>query len=70
MNMNRVTKFLDFDKNKEVFYNNLYLNDENIVVKMPIFLNGNGHNEEGNNGNGVRLDKFDLTKYTYLMSYD
>ncbi|MFO7796399.1 MAG: hypothetical protein ACQERB_13995 [Promethearchaeati archaeon] len=63
--MNRIAKFIDFEKKQKVFYNNLYLNDEKIVVKIPIHLNTNGHN-----GNGVKLDKFDLTKYTYLMSYD
>ncbi|MBD3216425.1 MAG: hypothetical protein GF311_27680 [Candidatus Lokiarchaeota archaeon] len=68
--MHRINKFLDFDKNKEVFYNNLYLNDEKIVVKMPIHLNGNGYGIHENNGNGVKLDAFDLTKYTYLVSYD
>lgn len=63
--MQRISKYIDFDKKQEVFYNNLYLNDEKIVVKMPIHVNGSGHN-----GNRVRLDKFDLKKYTYLISYD
>jgi len=63
--MQRISKFIDFDKKQEVLYNNLYLNDEKIVVKMPIHLNRGGHK-----GNGVRLDKFDLKKYTYLVSYD
>ena len=32
----KITKFIDFDKINEQFYNNFYLNDLNIVVKMPL----------------------------------
>jgi len=63
--MNQISKFIDFEKKQKVFYNNLYLNEEKIVIKIPLHLSNNN-----DNGNGIKLDKFDLTKYTYLMSYD
>ena len=61
----KVGKFIDFDKNKRRFYNNLYLDDIKIVIKMPL-LNEKGSREGGD----VKIEKFDLAKYTYLLAYD
>ncbi len=58
--MKRVNKFIDFDKKSEIFYNNLYIDGE-IVIKIPL---------NSNNGKTIKIDKFDLSKYTYLISYD
>lgn len=54
--------FLDFDKNAEIFYSNLYLDDYKIVVKVPITNNRKAKKE-------VKIDRFDLGKYTYLCAY-
>ncbi|MBD3194120.1 MAG: hypothetical protein GF317_03635 [Candidatus Lokiarchaeota archaeon] len=62
--MSTTNKFIDFDKSNELFYDNLYLNDEKIVIKIPIHVNN------GKNGADVKMDKFDLSKYTYLVSYE
>jgi len=59
----RLKKFLDFDKYKKIIYNNLYLDDFHIVIKMCLITN-NYPNEE------LRIEKFDLTKYSFLLSYD
>jgi hypothetical protein len=56
------TFFIDWDKFKNRFYNNLYLEDFKIVVKMPLILR---HEEKET----VKVKRFDLTKYTYLISY-
>ncbi|MBY9007460.1 MAG: hypothetical protein KGD63_11950 [Candidatus Lokiarchaeota archaeon] len=61
--MNSLTKFIDFDKSARIFYDNLYLNDEKLVVKVPLYF-------KEMNKNRVKIDVFDLTKYTYLISYD
>ena len=58
-----ISKFLDFDKNKNVFYDNIYLDDYKIVVKVPL-------TEEQKVEKDFKINKFDLTKYTFLLSYD
>jgi len=58
-----VSKFLDWCKYKNIFYNNLYLEEYDWVIKMPITPQGSETQNE------IKLKKFDLTKYTYLLSY-
>ncbi len=59
--MKKLSKFIDFDSKVSIVYDNLYLNDEKIVIKIP--LNKKVKKK-------VKIDVFDLTKYTYLVSYD
>ncbi|MFX1392843.1 MAG: hypothetical protein ACFFAH_04630 [Promethearchaeota archaeon] len=56
-------KFIDFDKIRRKFYNNIYLDDFKIVVKMPL-------TKENNSKEDIKIEEFDLTKYTYLLAYD
>ena len=58
-----ISMFLDWCKYKNIFYNNLYLEDYDWVVKMPLIRQGS------ETQNDIKLKKFDLTKYTYLLSY-
>ena len=58
-----ISKFLDWCKYKNTFYNNLYLEEYDWVIKMPLIPQGS------NNRDAIKLKKFDLTKYTYLLSY-
>ena len=58
-----ISKFLDFDKNKNVFYDNMYLDDYKIVVKLPLSEKQRAEQE-------LKINRFDLTKYTFLLSYD
>ena len=58
-----ISKFLDFDKNKSIFYDNIYLDDYKIVVKVPLI-------EKQKAEKDMKINKFDLTKYTFLLSYD
>ena len=55
--------FLDFDKNKHVFYNNLYIDEYKLVVKTPI-------NKREKHEFNTKIEEFDLTKYTYLTHYE
>ena len=55
--------FLDFDKNESVFYNNLYIDEYKLVVKTPI-------NKREKHDNNIKIESFDLTKYTYLTHYE
>ena len=69
-----VNKFIDFDKSKSMFYDNLYLCDQKLVVKMPICKRLYSKRREVSETNRtdlrkVKIEPFSLTKYTYLTSY-
>ncbi len=55
--------FIDLDKKNQVIYNNLYLDDLKIVIKMPLVAQEEREFE-------VKFEKFDLTKYNYLVAYE
>lgn len=58
-----IKKFIDFDKYENIFYNNLYLDDDRIVIKMPL-ISKKSFQED------VKVEKFDLAKYTFLLTYE
>lgn len=58
-----VQKFIDWDKFENVFYNNLYLDKYKIVIKMPLI-------PKRNTEDTFKIKKFNLEKYTFLISYD
>ncbi|MFW9783306.1 MAG: hypothetical protein ACFFFB_13570 [Candidatus Heimdallarchaeota archaeon] len=58
-----IQKFIDWDKFKNKFYNNLYLENYKIVIKIPLLPK----KEEKAD---IKIKKFDLEKYTFLISYD
>lgn len=58
-----IQKFIDWDKFKNVFYNNFYLENYKIVIKIPL-LPKKGQRDD------IKIKKFDLEKYTFLISYD
>ncbi|MBY9006393.1 MAG: hypothetical protein KGD63_06515 [Candidatus Lokiarchaeota archaeon] len=62
-NSNNLSKFIDFDRDQNVFYNNLYIEECDFVVKIPI-LKEEIHPEK------IKIEKFNLAKYTYLLDYD
>ncbi len=61
-----LTKFIDFDSNDEIFYNNLYFCEQKIVVKIPLIKK---EKPKETSKDDVKITEFDLTKYTYLLSY-
>ena len=58
-----IQKFIDWDKFKNVFYNNFYLENYKIVIKMAL-----PSKEE--TSDDIKIKKFNLEKYTFLISYD
>ena len=58
-----ISMFIDWDKYKNCFYNNLYLEDYKIVIKIPLI-------KDKPKWNDLKIKKFNLAKYTYLISYD
>ncbi|MBY8983253.1 MAG: hypothetical protein KGD57_09910 [Candidatus Lokiarchaeota archaeon] len=58
-----LNKFIDFDRNQNIIYDNIYLKDYDIVIKTPIFLNEKYRKK-------IKLEKFRLTKYVYLIDHE
>ena len=58
-----INMYIDWDRYKNMFYNNIYLEDSKFVIKMPLLPQKNGQID-------IKIKKFNLTKYTYLISYD
>jgi len=62
---NQLNKFVDFNKNNGIFYDNLYLNDVKFVIKMPLpdlkkeLLIDN-----------IRIEEFNLTNSIFIFNYD
>jgi len=61
--ISNLSKFIDFDWRKNIFYDNLYIKDRNLVIKLPLLFRKKLEHE-------IRFEKFDLTRYTYLFDYD
>ena len=58
-----VQKFIDFDKHDKEFYNNFYLKEPNLVVKMLLM-------EKNAIRDNIKIGKFSLDKCIYLLSYE
>ena len=61
---NPLSKFVDFNKNNGIFYDNLYLNDIKFVIKIPF----QDSRKEGSINN-IRIEKFNLTNSIYIVNY-
>ena len=61
-NQTTIQKFLDWDRLKNVFYNNVYLEDQKIVIKMPLIPIEDSEDD-------IKIKKFDLSKSIFLINY-
>ncbi len=55
---------IDYDKSEQIFYDNLYFDKSDFVLKIPLLslIKQISNNE-------IKIEKFDLTKYTYLLHH-
>ena len=60
-------KFIDFDKKKGMFYDNIWLDEQKIVIKMPI--TSESYSEKYPNLD-FKIEEFNLANYTYLLAYE
>ncbi|MGQ4874168.1 MAG: hypothetical protein ACP6IY_08870 [Promethearchaeia archaeon] len=60
-----MSRFIDFDRNKKIFYDNLYFDDFKIVIKIPIC-----NLKNGNKCKDLLIKKFDPAKYIYIFTYE
>ena len=67
--------FIDFDPNFKVFYHNYFFDEYKIVLKIaltpPLIDNEDFWDIATNNGDclDLKYEKFDLTKYVYLLHF-
>ncbi|TFG00127.1 MAG: hypothetical protein EU541_03140 [Promethearchaeota archaeon] len=59
----KISRFLDLDKDKSRFYNNIYLENLDLVIKIPFT------EKPSESPHRIKIEKFDLTKYIYLVDY-
>ena len=71
--------YIDFDSKRQIFYHNFFFEEFKFVLKIALTApliyrknNYNKHTEKITNGNNIFLkyERFDLTKYTFLLSYE
>ena len=67
--------FIDFDPNFKVFYQNYFFEEYKIVLKIaltpPLNDNDDFWDNATNSGDclDLKYEKFDLTKYKYLLHF-
>ena len=72
----QIKMYIDFAPDIQVFYHNYFFDEYKFVLKIVLTpsLNEKDHfyDNAKNNGNclDLRLEKFDLTKYVYLLYYE
>ena len=55
-------KYIDFDKSDKIFYDNLYLGEYKIVIKIPLTENNRSQDT-------IKIEEFSLENDTFLTSY-
>lgn len=58
--------FIDYDSIYQIFYHNYYFNGNNLVLKIPLV----DLKEDNYIENNLKIEKFDLLKYVYLLHYE
>ena len=58
-----LSMFLDFDKDKKIFYNNFYLEEYDSVIKIPL-------THKRIIDKKLKIEKYNLSKYFYLFDFD
>lgn len=60
---NPIKRFIDFDRNNNIFYVSHYLDEYKIFLKVPIVLDGTQDVD-------TKIDNFGIAKYIYLTQID
>jgi hypothetical protein len=61
----QLNKFVDYNKNNGIFYNNLYLNDVKFVIKMPL-----PDLKKESLIDNIRLEEFNLSNSIFIFNYE
>lgn len=58
-------KYLDFDKENDILYDNIYMKEHKMVIKIPLFaLNETDFKFK------LKFEDFNLEDYNYLLTYE
>ena len=60
-----LNKFVDFNKNNGIFYDNLYLNDIKYVIKMPL-----PDSRKERLIDNIRIEEFNLANSIFIFNYE
>ena len=76
----KIKMYIDYDPEKHLFYHNFFFEEFNFVLKMAlisslIYEENNNYkdlekNITGGSSISLKYERFDLTKYVYLLYYD
>ncbi|MHA1376686.1 MAG: hypothetical protein ACTSR7_20585 [Promethearchaeota archaeon] len=58
-----IKMFLDFDKNNKIFYVSYYFEEIRMVLKESLIKKARLERD-------LKIDEFNLTKYTYLIHFE
>lgn len=58
-----IKMFLDFDRNSKIFYVSYYFEEVRMVLKEPLIIKRDLERD-------LKIDEFNLTKYTYLIHFE
>lgn len=58
-----MNKFIGLKQHQEQIYNNLYVDELKIVIKVPLI-------EENNDDMDIRAEEFDITMYNIFIPYE
>lgn len=59
-------KFIDFDKQRHIFYYNVYSDENHYVLKIPMVEEIGDH--QSRQKKEFKIEKFDLTKYLFILN--
>jgi hypothetical protein len=62
----KTSRFIDLEKDKSRFYTNIFLENEDIVIKTPFPISQSDRKDKMAE---FKAEKFDLTNYIYLVDY-
>jgi hypothetical protein len=65
--MHKLKKFINFDKSMNMFYDNIWLDEQKIVIKMPLTKKDDPDNFLSWD---IRIEEFSLVNNIYLLAYD
>ena len=56
-------KFINFDKSVNLLCDNIWLDDQKVVIKIPLL-------EKKDLNNNIKVEKFNLANKVFLFAYE
>ena len=61
-----MNKFLDFDRDKNIIYYNIFLNDNEIIIKIPLI----SKSDKGKHLENLTIEHLDVFSYRYHFLFN